>query len=213
VRFVTPGMQSNPRPIPKLKLSVLVDHIIQVRPSRMEIIMKKTLAIALGLTLLGTTSAFAHISLQVGQAPSGSFYKAVFRVPHGCDGASTTGIRVQIPDGFIAVKPQPNAGWSINLKTGTYAKTYKNYGSDVSSGVIEVDFTGGNLPDAYYDEFVVTGTVADSFKAGDTIYFPIVQECGTASTRWIEIPAAGATEEPQHPAPALKVTAPAASRD
>jgi len=161
-------------------------------------------------TLLATTSAFAHVTIEPTPAPPGAFHKAVFRVPHGCSGAATTALRIQIPEGVIEVKPMPKPGWTIATKTGPYAHTYKNWGADVSSGVVEVDFTGGNLPDSDYDEFVVTGTVADSFKAGDLIYFPTVQECGVAAARWIEIPKAGAAE-PERPAPHITVTAPAAA--
>ena len=158
--------------------------------------------------------AFAHVTLEAQEARVGASFKAVVRVPHGCAGSATTAIRVKIPDGVIAVKPMPKPGWSIELKSGKYAKTYKNWGSDVSSGVTEVDFTGGNLPDAYYDEFVVTGTVADSFKVGDVIYFPVVQECGTAADRWIQIPAAGQKEDDlKRPAPSLTVTAATGSDD
>ena len=164
------------------------------------------------LAALVATPAFAHVTLEVPTAPAGSSYKAVFRVPHGCNGAATTALRIQIPEGVIAVKPMPKTGWTLDLKSGKYAKTYKHYGADVSSGVVEVDFSGGNLPDAYYDEFVVTGAVADTFKAGDVISFPVVQECGTAATRWIEIGKPGEAE-PAHPAPSLTVTAPTGSGD
>lgn len=160
------------------------------------------------LAALIATPAFAHITLETQQAAPGAGYKAVFRVPHGCDGAATTGLRIQIPEGFIDAKPMPHAGWTIATKAGAYAKTYKLYGADVKSGVTEIDFTGGNLPDAYYDEFVVAGTLADSFKPGDVVYFPVIQECGTAAERWIELPAAGQTiDELKRPAPHLDIVA------
>jgi uncharacterized protein YcnI len=168
--------------------------------------------IALTLPLLiasAATPASAHVSLQVPQAAPGSSYKAVFRVPHGCDGQATTAIRIRIPDGFLEAKPMPHPGWELGTKTGDYAKTYKLYGADVKSGVTEVDFTGGNLPDAWYDEFVVTGTIADGFTPGDVVFFPVVQECGAAAvTRWIEIPKAGeAIDDLKHPAPHVEVIA------
>jgi len=176
--------------------------------------MKLTLLLAATLLTATAVPAFAHITLEVGQTPLGSPYKAVFRVPHGCDGAATTALRIQIPEGVIAVKPMPKPGWTIEMKTGKYAKTYKNWGSDVSSGVIEVDFTGGDLPDAYYDEFVVTGTIADSFKVGDAVAFPVVQECGSAAERWIQIPAAGQkADNLKRPAPSVTLTAPTGSDD
>ena len=59
------------------------------------------------LACLPSAAALAHTSLEVKQAPAGSLYKAVLRVGHGCDGSSTTTLRVQIPEGVIAVKPMP----------------------------------------------------------------------------------------------------------
>lgn len=157
---------------------------------------------------LFASPVFAHVTLQMPKAAPGAGYKAVFRVPHGCAGAATTAMRIQMPEGFIDAKPMPKPGWSIDLKTGDYAKSYKLWGGDVNSGVTEVDFSGGTLPDAYYDEFVITGVVADSFKPGDVIFFPVVQQCGSASTRWIEIPKQGqAVDDLKHPAPHLDVVA------
>jgi periplasmic copper chaperone A len=154
------------------------------------------------------TPAFAHITIANNTASPGSSFKAIFRVPHGCDGAETTAVKIQLPEGFIAAKPMPHAGWTLATKKADYAKSYSLYGSDVKSGVVEVDFTGGNLPDEYYDEFVVTGTVADSFKPGDVVFFPVVQECGTAADRWIEIPKAGqAIDDLKLPAPHLDIVA------
>jgi periplasmic copper chaperone A len=166
----------------------------------------------LALTALAgflATPALAHVTLEVPHAAPDTGYKAVFRVPHGCDGAATTALRIQIPEGFIEAKPMPKPGWTLNIKTGDYAKAYKLFGADVTSGVTEVDFTGGNLPDAAYDEFVVAGHVAGSFLPGDVIFFPVVQECGAAADRWIEIPKEGhASGELKRPAPHLDVIAP-----
>lgn len=165
------------------------------------------LALALIAALIATP-AFAHVTLETPQAAPGSFYKAVFRVPHGCDGAATTALRIQMPDGFINAKPMPKPGWSLATRTGNYAKSYTLYGAEVKSGVTEVDFTGGNLPDADYDEFVVAGTIAQGFKPGDAVYFPVVQECGGAADRWIEIPAAGQkTDDLKRPAPHIDIVA------
>lgn len=169
----------------------------------------KRIAFALPLlAALGATPAFAHVTLEVPHAAPGASYKAVFRIPHGCSGAATTALRIQIPEGVIAAKPMPHPGWTIGIKTGDYAKSYAYEGSEVKSGVTEIDFTGGNLPDAYYDEFVVTGTISDSFKAGDVVFFPVVQECGTDAVRWIEMPKDGQKlDELKRPAPHLDIVA------
>ena len=98
---------------------------------------------------------------------------------------------MRVPDGMIAVKPMPKPGWKIDTVSGSMPQTYSHFhGAKLTEGVTEVSFTGGNLPDAYYDEFVITGFLAGDLEAGKLLYFPVVQECERASTRWIEIPAA-----------------------
>jgi periplasmic copper chaperone A len=150
-------------------------------------------------------TASAHVTLENAQAPIGAPYKAVLRVPHGCEGAATIALRIRVPDGMIAVKPMPKPGWKIETVNGKYSKTYNFFhGAKLSEGVVEISFSGGNLPDAYYDEFVFTGFLADDLEAGKTLYVPVVQECETGIHRWIEIPAAGkSSRDYPEPAPAL----------
>ncbi|MGX5840051.1 YcnI family copper-binding membrane protein [Mesorhizobium sp. ArgA1] len=168
--------------------------------------MNKYLLSAAACLVLGTSAAFAHITLETQEAPVGSTYKAVLRVPHGCDGKATTAVRVQIPEGVIAVKPMPKPGWTLQVKKGKYEKSYQLYGEAVTSGVKEVDWSGGSLPDEFYDEFVFRGTLAPDLPAGQKLYFPVVQECDGATTRWIEIPAAGQDEDAlEDPAPGLNL--------
>ncbi len=46
-----------------------------------------------------------HVTLEKREAPVGSYYKAVFAVPHGCAGSATVKLRVQIPKALIGIKP------------------------------------------------------------------------------------------------------------
>jgi uncharacterized protein YcnI len=153
--------------------------------------------------------AAAHVTLEVSEAPAEGFYKAVLRVPHGCEGAATTAVRVQIPEGFINTKPMPKAGWEVVLTEGDYAQTYDYYGTELTSGVKEIAWTGGNLPDNFYDEFVFRTKIA-GIEPGTQVPILVVQECGPdMAERWIEIPAPG--EDPdsyEYPAPMLTITEP-----
>lgn len=172
--------------------------------------MKLSLIAGLGLSLAFAAPAFAHITLETRTTPVGAGYKAVLKVPHGCDGAATTAIKVSIPEGFIGVKPMPKPGWTLAIKTGNYKQGYKLFGTEVTSGVTEIDWTGGDLPDAYYDEFVLAGQIAGNLEPGSRLYFPVVQECGDKAERWIMIPSAGeSADDLETPAPAL-LLAPAA---
>ena len=97
----------------------------EVRP-----IMSKIIILAAVATLAAWPAA-AHVSLENRQATIGAGYKAVFTVPHGCAGSATTKIRVQIPEGVIAVKPMPKAGWSVEAISGKYATEYSYHGSEI----------------------------------------------------------------------------------
>lgn len=153
-----------------------------------------------------STAALAHITLESQEASPGAAYKAVLRVPHGCKGSATTRIRVQIPEGVIAVKPMPKAGWTLDTTKGALAKTYDYYGEATSQGVKEISWSGGKLPDEFYDEFVFRGFLTKDLKAGEMLYFPVVQECEQGVDRWIEIPAAGkGADDYESPAPGLKL--------
>ncbi|HZY52258.1 MAG TPA: DUF1775 domain-containing protein [Reyranella sp.] len=158
---------------------------------------------AAAATLLASLAspAFAHITLETSEAPIGSGYKAVLRVPHGCDGAATTGITIKLPEGFVSAKPMPKPGWTLDITSGDYARPYKLFGSEVKSGATEISWSGGNLPDNEYDEFVVRGTLADSLTPGDTLYFPVIQTCTSGEEDWIDT----SGSEDGTPAPGLKL--------
>jgi uncharacterized protein YcnI len=155
---------------------------------------------------LMASSASAHVTLDNRQATIGAGYKAVFAVPHGCAGSATTKIRVQIPEGVIAVKPMPKAGWNVEVIKGKYAAEYDFHGTKFSEGVKEVVWSGGKLPDDYYDEFVVSTFLTGALKPDTVLYFPTVQECEQGVSRWIEIPEGDhAAHESKWPAPGVKL--------
>jgi uncharacterized protein YcnI len=173
----------------------------------MENSMLKKIIVTAAVTMLTSTAAFSHVTLEGKETPVGTTYKAVLRVPHGCEGKPTNVVRVQLPEGFYAVKPQPKAGWKLEKVKGAYAKAYDNHGTLVSEGVKEVVWSGGNLGDDEYDEFVVRGTIAADLTAGGTLYFPVVQECPEGlKERWIEVPAEGQkASDLEMPAPGVKL--------
>jgi uncharacterized protein YcnI len=142
----------------------------------------------LGIVAMTATAASAHITLEHREAKLGGTYKGVLKVPHGCEKSATVSIHVTIPEGVIGVKPMPKPGWTLTAKSGRYAKTYKMFHAETSEGITEITWSGGNLPDAWYDEFVFQGYVAGELEAGRTIYFPVVQECEKGAHGWIEIP-------------------------
>jgi uncharacterized protein YcnI/copper(I)-binding protein len=158
------------------------------------------------LTAASIVTAFAHASLEKGEAAAGS-YKAVLKIPHGCDGKATNLVRVEIPEGYVGVKPMPKAGWTLETKKGDYAKKYDLHGEEVASGVTSVTWNGGSLPDEFYDEFVLSGTLA-GVEAGQMLFFKTLQQCDGAEVAWTEEPAEGQNPHSlEHPAPSLTILA------
>ena len=165
-----------------------------------------SLAAAGIFALFSAAPATAHATLEKAEAATGS-YKAVLRVPHGCDGQATHTVRVEIPEGYIGVKPMPKAGWDLDIEAGDYGKTYSLHGREVSSGTRVVTWSGGELDDSHYDEFVLSGSLS-GVKAGQTLYFVTTQFCMDGEVAWDEIPAEGQDpHELEHPAPQLVILA------
>jgi uncharacterized protein YcnI len=163
-------------------------------------------ALAGAMMIAACGAASAHVTLEVTQAPVSSFYKGVLRVGHGCEGSPTIAIRVQIPEGVIAVKPMPKPGWDVTTKIEPYPQPVKFFEDTLTEGVKEITWSGGKLPDAWYDEFVFRGRLPDE-GVGTTLWFPVVQECEQGIHRWIEIPAVGKTvDDYEEPATGVTLT-------
>ncbi|HET7806322.1 MAG TPA: YcnI family protein [Pseudolabrys sp.] len=162
--------------------------------------------VILGLAVAITPSAVrAHVTLEQQQAPVGAPYKIVLRVPHGCGDSATIRLSVQIPEGVISIKPMVKPGWQIATTRGSYSRAYSFFhGAKFTEGVKEVSWSGGNLPDAFYDEFILSAFIADELLPGQMLYFPVVQQCEQGEHRWIEIPAAG--KHAGEPAPGVMLT-------
>lgn len=149
--------------------------------------MNKSILIAAALL---ASSAQAHITLEQDTARAGSYQKLTFRVGHGCDGSPTKAVTVTMPESVIGAKPMPKPGWNIRLVEGKPA-----------SAVREVSWSGGPLPDAYYDEFSMQVKLpAEPGK----LYFKIVQQCEKGSVAWDELPGEAGVKV-KSPAPVLNV--------
>lgn len=141
---------------------------------------------------LAASPASAHITFEKPAAAPRAFYKAVLRVPHGCQGQATTAIEVGIPEGIIGAKPMPKPGWTLAIEKGLYAKSYAFVHGTLGQGAKVFTWKGGPLPDDEYDEFVFQTYVSDAFAPGSTVAFPVVQTCTDGkSARWTDVPKAG----------------------
>lgn len=155
----------------------------------MKIYTQFVLALATSLTAV---AALSHVVLDEPVAAAGASYRAVLRVGHGCDGASTNAMTVTIPAGFVGAQPLVKPGWNISTKIGKLAEPYEMHGTKVTEGVQEITWTAKSpenaIPNALADEFVFRVTTPK--KPGAT-WFKVVQGCDKGSNEWVEIPVAG----------------------
>lgn len=172
--------------------------------------MRTILMAALAAGLLPAVAG-AHMTLETDEAAAGSFWKAVLRVPHGCDGQATETVEVTVPEGLIAVKPMPKSGWTLTVERAPYAQPHDYYGETLTEGVRTIRWSGGSLPDEFYDEFVFRAKIADGVR-GSALPVKTVQHCASGQARWDEVAAQGQDpNELAHPAPLLRIGAPAGS--
>lgn len=148
----------------------------------------------LAAALFVATSAAAHVGLAVtGASAPGTTNLFGFGPGHGCDGADTNAILIQIPEGISSVKPVAKPGWEIEIV------------ADEAGAVTEIHFTGGSLPDAWYDQFWIRARIDETVAAGTGIYFPVVQQCGEAEILWLALPGPDGAEPEGEPAPGFTV--------
>ena len=161
-------------------------------------------ALLAALLAAPATTARAHVTLETQQAAAGSTYRAVFRVPHGCQGhAATLRLTVRLPDGVTGARPMPKPGWNLAIVPRGEA-AQPGHGA-ARSEAAEIVWEGGPLEDAHYDEFVVRLRLPDE---PGLLYLPAVQDCvGGGRSAWEQVPEPG-RRPTDYPfiAPAVRLT-------
>jgi uncharacterized protein YcnI len=157
---------------------------------------------AFAAVILGMAApAWAHVTLDQSAGQADTYQKLAFRVGHGCDGSPTTAITVMLPESVTGAKPMPKAGWKISTVQGKLSVPQESHGKTITTAVREVTWSGGPLPDEYFDEFIVQAKLpAEPGK----VYFKVVQQCVKGSVAWDEIPG-DAKVKILAPAPMLNV--------
>jgi uncharacterized protein YcnI len=148
----------------------------------------KMLAVAAAVVVAAAAPAAAHVTVQPPEAAQGGYAKLAFRVPNEEAKAATVKLEVQLPAGqtFESVSVRPLPGWTSAVSTTT------------------VTWSGGRIEPGQFQEFEIS---VGPLPKVDELTFKAVQSYDNGDVvRWIEpTPADGA--EPEHPAPALHLTA------
>ncbi|MFH9295582.1 YcnI family protein [Streptomyces sp. NPDC017520] len=166
--------------------------------------------VAASTVLLIAGPAAAHVSVQpVGEAAKGGYATLNFKVPNERDQASTVKLEVNFPADhpLSSVTPQAVPGWKIDISRSKLDKPLEVHGKKITEAVSKVTWTAdeGEIAPGYFQQFPVS--VGALPEDADQLVFKAIQTYDNKEVvRWIEEPTAGG-EEPDSPAPVLKLTA------
>lgn len=169
-------------------------------------------AVAAVTTFVAVTAAVpasAHVTVSSPDAKAGGYAKLVFRVPTESDTASTSKLTVTMPTEhpFASVRPQVKPGWTVKAVEANLATPVQVGDTKLTKAVATVTFTAaaGGIPSGSFDEFALS--VGRLPEGVDALSFPAEQTYSDGKVvRWDQpVPASG--DEPEHPAPTLKLAA------
>jgi uncharacterized protein len=165
---------------------------------------------ATGLVVFAA-SASAHVTVQPKSAAAGSYSTLDFKVPNESDTASTVGLDVQLPtDAPIpSVTVQPKSGWTYKVTRGKTPKPVTVEGAQITEVVTRIVWKAGagnpGIKSGEFDTFTISAGPLP--EGAQTLTFKALQTYSDGKVvRWIDVASAGA-EEPDHPAPVLRLTA------
>jgi uncharacterized protein YcnI len=147
--------------------------------------------------------ALAHVVVEPAQARAGGYAKLQFRISHGCEGAATLRVRIELPPDTVVARAQPKPGWTLQTQRSPLAQPMDaGHGKQLGEAVTALVWSGGPLPDEQFDEFALLMRLPD--RPGATLHFPVLQDCEKGSLRWTEVPGDGKPGT-SGPAPALRL--------
>jgi periplasmic copper chaperone A len=169
---------------------------------------------ATALILVTAMPAAAHVTVQPGEASKGSFAKFAFRVPNESDTAGTIKLQatfpLDTPIGSLRTRPMP--GWTAEIKKETLPSPVKAGEAELTEAVRTITWTaqpGVRVGPGEFTEFEVSG---GPLPDAEQLVIPTVQTYDDGKVvSWDAPPPAAGAEEPEHPAPVLKLVAAAGS--
>ncbi|GAU66822.1 hypothetical protein SSP35_03_04700 [Streptomyces sp. NBRC 110611] len=168
--------------------------------------------IAAGGVLLFAGPAFAHVSVQPGEAAKGGFAVVNFKVPNERDNASTVKLEVTLPADhpLASVMPQPVPGWKVEVTKSKLAKPIEMHGEKINEAPSKITWTAededkGGVRPGQFQQFPVS--VGKLPADADQLVFKALQTYDNKEVvRWIE-PVKEGAPEPENPAPVLNLIA------
>ncbi|RLL67911.1 YcnI family protein [Streptomyces sp. Z26] len=163
-------------------------------------------ALAVSAVLLAAGTASAHVSVNPEAAEQGGYATVNFKVPNERDDASTIKLEVSLPTDhpLTSVMPQPVPGWDVKVTKSKLDEPIESHGEQIDEAVSKITWSGGKIEPGQFQQFPVS--MGQLPEDADQLVLKSLQTYDNKEVvRWIEEPKEGA-EEPESPAPVLKLT-------
>ncbi|MES4891729.1 YcnI family protein [Streptomyces sp. NPDC096012] len=164
-------------------------------------------SVAATSVVLAAGVASAHVTVHPESYARGATDGVLtFRVPNEEDGAATTKVQVFLPTDHpvVGVLVHPQDGWTAKVTITKLKTPVKTDDGTITEAASEITFSGGRIGAGQYEDFdVAFGQLPDD--TGRLTFKTLQTYSDGKVARWIEVPAGG--DEPENPAPVLKLTA------
>ncbi len=149
-----------------------------------------------GIAALVSSTAHAHISVASGPAFANLSQQVTFGVGHGCEGADTYRVQIDIPAGVTSVRPETSDFGQVDVQTDAAGTVVAVIWTKAKANVLDAD--------TLYYQLIVRLKAPD--QPFTTVYLPAHQTCRGADgsetvVDWVGIDEAA--DSAVEPAPAL----------
>lgn len=127
---------------------------------------------AVALVVVGATAAAAHVGIKDATTAADGQTTVTFGFDHGCDGAATDAMEIELPEGARVVSAELPSGWAL---------AESSTGASGSANVFAI--SGTPIPDGTAGGFAV---VLEGYDTSVEHLVPIVQRCGDATELWLD---------------------------
>ncbi|MER5513895.1 YcnI family protein [Streptomyces sp. NPDC002763] len=158
--------------------------------------------------LVAAGVASAHVTVHPESYAKGATDGVLtFRVPNEEDTASTTKVQVFLPTDHpvLGVLVSPRDGWTAKVTTTKLKTPVKTDDGTITEAASEITWTGGKIGAGQFEDFdVAFGQLPED--TGQLAFKTLQTYSDGKVVRWIEEAGSGG-EEPENPAPTIKLTA------
>jgi len=167
-----------------------------------------TLAAAAVGVLAFAAPAAAHVTVQPGEAPGGSYSRFDFRVPNESDEAATVQLEVNFPEDapLASVRTIAVPGWTAETEIRDLDTPVEVHGREITEAVSKITWKADSDEDGIQPgQFAEFGVSVGPLPEEGVLIFKVIQLYSDgAESAWIDEPTEDGSE-PAEPAPVLTI--------